>query len=86
MKGCPLLCVRSLDGRSQRPTRHPWRSTWKSDSQVAVALRVHGGQRSYVAFALVTLHKLPIQLRVPVLPDTGAKMTQAWDSLGTLDA
>ena len=60
MDGHPLLCVQSLDGRSQRPTRHPWRFSWESGSPVTVALRDHGGQRSFVASALVTLHKLPI--------------------------
>lgn len=51
--------VQSLDGRSQRPTRHPWRFVWDWITRWPVASRDHCGQRSSVAPALVTLLLLP---------------------------
>ena len=83
----PSLVVRPIPGRPLPAAYAPSMALCiESGSPVTVALRDHGGQRSFVASALVTLHRLPIQPRVPVLPDTGAKMTKAWGSLDTPDA
>jgi hypothetical protein len=43
MKGHPLRFVRSLDGRSRRPTRHPWRF---SSPLICVGRRVDPRRRA----------------------------------------